>query len=69
MNQINAEVKLNKNKCTDKAYFDKMYKKFSFEMQKTFVLEELRLKSRYVKPSQYKKLKAQSLRNKWKYLK
>jgi ribosomal protein S21 len=64
---INASVTLNKQKCTDKAYFDKMYIKFSREFLKSGVLDELRLKKRYYKPSALKKIKKQLFRNKWKY--
>jgi len=64
---VNACVKLDKKKCTDKVYFDKMVKKFMNEVQRSEVLEELRLKSRFLKPSQLRKLKKQLQHKKWKY--
>lgn len=64
---VNASVTLNKQKCTDKVYFDKMYNKFSREFLKSGVLDELRLKRCYYKPSALRKIKKQLTRNKWKY--
>lgn len=63
---INAEVKLKKERCSDKEYLEKMLKKFTNEMNKTFIMDELRLKRTYLKPSMLKKIKPQVLRNKWK---
>ena len=63
---INAEVKLKKERCSDKEYLEKMLKKFTHEMNKTFIMDELRLKRTYLKPSMLKKIKPQVLRNKWK---
>lgn len=66
---IHAQVKLKKERCSDKEYFDKMLKKFSSEVQKSFVLEELRAKRYHMKPSMRRKLKPQICRNKWKFYK
>jgi len=63
---INVEIKLNKNKCTDKAYFDKMLKKFSDEVKRSFVMEELKLKRVFYKPSAFKKIKKDIKHLKWK---
>jgi ribosomal protein S21 len=62
-----AQVTLNSKKSTDKAYFDKMYNKFSREFLKSGVLDQLRLKRCFYKPSMLKKVKKELARNKWKY--
>ena len=36
--RVNAEVRLKKERCSDKVYFDKMLKKFTNEMNKTFII-------------------------------
>lgn len=64
---VNAYVKLDKKKSTDKAYFDKAYNKFSREFLKSGVIDELRLKRCYYKPSMMRKIKKEMSRNKWKY--
>ena len=64
---INAEVKLDKKKSTDKAYFDRAYNKFSREFMKSGVIDELRLKRCYYKPSVLRRVKKEMARNKWKY--
>ncbi|NBW58175.1 ribosomal protein S21/MRP21 [bacterium] len=58
---------LDSKKSTDKAYFDRAWKKFNSEVLRSGVLEEIRLKRRFLKPSALKKLKAQICRNKWKF--
>lgn len=68
MNRIHAEVKLDRKKCTDKAYFEKMYSKFNREFLNSGVLDELRLKRRFYKPSALKKIKKELVRNKWRHL-
>jgi len=65
----NCHVKLDKKKCLDKAYFDKMLKKFTFEVKKTEVMETIRLKRRYLKPSQLRKIKKELAPFKWKFYK
>lgn len=65
---IKAEVILNKSKSLEKPYFDKMYNKFSREVQKSFILEEVRFKKFYVKPSKRKKLKKEFFKLKWQHL-
>lgn len=64
---VNAYVKLDKKKSTDKAYFDKAYNRFNREFLKSGVLDELRLKRCFYKPSMLRKIKKEMARNKWKY--
>lgn len=64
---VNAYVKLDKKKSTDKAYFDRAYNKFSREFLKSGVIDELRLKRCYYKPSALRRIKKELSRNKWKY--
>jgi ribosomal protein S21 len=68
MSIIKAEVKLDLKKCTDKAYFDKMYNKFNREVLNSGILDELRLKRRFYKPSAFRKIKKEMARNKWRHL-
>jgi ribosomal protein S21 len=68
MRKINAQVKLDPKKSTDKAYFDKMWYKFSRDFMNSGVIDELRLKRCYYKPSMRRKIKKQLVRNKWKHL-
>jgi len=63
----NAKVVLNGKKSLDKAYFDKAYNKFNREFLRSGVLDELRLKRCYYKPSVLRKLKKELARNKWKF--
>jgi len=64
---INVSVSLDKKKCTDKAYFDKAYKKFAREVLRAGISEDLRFKRYYLKPSALRKLKKQFSRQKWKF--
>jgi ribosomal protein S21 len=64
---VNAAVHLDKKKCTDKAYFDRAWRTFSREVLRQGVLEDLRFKRCYYKPSVLKKLKKQIKHKKWKY--
>lgn len=66
MRTPHVEVKLDKKKCLNKEYFDKMYNKFARLVQKEFILEEVRAKKRYYKPSAFKKIKKEIFRNRWK---
>lgn len=68
MSIINAQVKIDPKKSTDKAYFDKMWHKFNREFMNSGVIDELRLKRCFYKPSMLRKIKKQIVRNKWKYL-
>lgn len=68
MSIINAQVKLDKKKCTDKAYFDKAWQRFNREFLNSGVMDELRLKRCFYKPSMLRKIKKQIVRNKWKHL-
>jgi len=56
---INAAVTLDSKKCTDKQYFDRMYTKFSRQVITSGVLDDLRLRRRFLTPSQRRKLKVQ----------
>jgi ribosomal protein S21 len=64
---INVEVKLDKKKSLEKPYFDKMWNKFNREVQRSFILEELKLKRCYYKPSRFKRLKKDISKLKWRY--
>ncbi len=68
MNKINAQVKMDPKKSTDKTYFDKMLRKFGREFMNSGVIDDLRLKRCYYKPSMLRKVKKQLVRNKWKHL-
>jgi len=68
MSIINAQVILDKKKCTDKAYFDKAWQRFNREFLNSGVMDELRLKRCFYKPSMLRKIKKQLVRNKWKHL-
>jgi len=64
---VHAEVKLNTKKSTDKAYFEKMYNKFNREFMQSGVIEQLKLKRCFYKPSVLKKVKKELAKFKWKY--
>lgn len=66
---INVEVKLDKKRATNKVYFDKMLKKFSDKVKASEILEEIRLKRNYLKPSAFRKEKKQRQHLKWKFYK
>lgn len=65
---VNAKIKLDPKKCMDKAYFEKALSRFNREFLNSGVLDELRLKRRFYKPSALRKIKKQLVRNKWKHL-
>jgi len=65
--QVNCEVKLDKNKAIDKVYFDKKLKRFTQEVKKCGILEEVRLRRTFMKPSVKRKLSKQLSSLKWKY--
>jgi ribosomal protein S21 len=67
--KLNAEVILDRKKSKDKAYFDRMYNKFSREVQKSGVLEDLKMRRCFYKPSKKKKVKKEFSRLKWLYYK
>jgi len=60
-----SEVKLNKSMSVEKPYFDKMYNKFSREVQKSLIIEETRFRRYHHKPSRLKRLKKDFNRLKW----
>lgn len=62
---IKSKVILDKGKSIEKPYFDKMYNKFSREVQKSLIIEELRYRRYFNKPSKHKKLKKEFARLKW----
>lgn len=64
---IQAEVKLDKSKSRDKAYFDKKLKQFTNAVKKSGIMEEIRLKRSHMKPSVRRKLASQISLNKWKF--
>lgn len=64
---VNVSVQLDKRKCTDKTYFDRAWKTFNREVLRQGVLEDLRLKRCFYKPSALKKIKKQLRHKKWKY--
>ena len=66
MNTV-CEVKLDKNKSIDKAYFDKKLKQFSSAVKRSGITEELRMRRCFMKPSVKKKLSLQISAAKWKY--
>lgn len=62
---VHCEVKLDKKRCTEKEYFDAKLKQFTREVKRCGVLEELRKKVCYYKPSQMRKLNQQTKHLKW----
>lgn len=64
---INAEVKLDKSKSTNKIYFDKKLKQFSNLVKRSGLMEELKLKRCFYKPSTLRKLAPQISARKWKF--
>jgi len=64
---VNAEVKLDGKKALNKEYFDKKLNQFTREVRRSFVLEELKLKRKYYKPSAYRKIKKEIRHLKWKF--
>jgi ribosomal protein S21 len=63
----NAEVKLDIKKSTNKEYFDKKLNAFTREVKRAEILEDLKWKRCFYKPSRLRKLKKQNARNKWKF--
>ena len=64
---VNCEVILDKQKSSNKLYFDGKLKQFTNEVKRCGVLEEVRLKRSFMKPSQRRKLSKQISAQKWKY--
>jgi len=64
---INCEVKLDKDKASNKIYFDKKLKQFSNLIKKCGIMDELRLRRTFMKPSVKRKLSKQISAQKWKY--
>jgi len=64
---VNAQVTLNKKKSLDKAYFEKAWNKFNREFLRAGVMDELRLKRCYYKPSAMRKIKKEISKRKWKF--
>jgi len=64
---INAEVKLDTKKATNKEYFEKKLNAFIKQVKKSEILEDLRYRRRVSKPSVLKKLKAERAKHKWKF--
>lgn len=64
---INCEIKLDKDKVSNKIYFDKKLKQFSNLVKKSGIMDELRLRRTFMKPSMRRKLSKQISAQKWKY--
>jgi ribosomal protein S21 len=64
---IKCEVKLEKNKCSNKVYFDKKLKQFTNLVRQCGIMEDIRLRRSHMKPSVRKKLAPQIAARKWKY--
>lgn len=64
---INCEVVLDKTKSTNKLYFDKKLKQFTNAVKKCGVLEEVRIRRSFLKPSAKRKIAAKLSAQKWKY--
>lgn len=64
---INCEVKLDKKKSVNKLYFDSKLKAFTNEVKRHGILEDIRLRRSYMKPSVRRKLSKQISAQKWKY--
>lgn len=64
---INAEVILDKKKCSNKEYFEKKLNQFTKLVKKSEILEDLKYRRRIAKPSVIKKLKKERSRFKWKF--
>jgi ribosomal protein S21 len=65
--QIKSEVKLDPKKCQNKEYFEKMLKRFSNEVRKSEIMEDLRMKRCFYKPSAMRKIRKERQRTKWKF--
>jgi len=63
----NAEVKLELKKSSSKEYFDKKLNIFTKSVKKSGVLEDLKWKRCFYKPSMLKKLKKKNAHLKWKF--
>lgn len=64
---INSEIQLDRDKATNKLYFDKKLKQFSNDLKKNGIMDELRLRRFHMKPSTRKKLSKQISAAKWKF--
>ena len=64
---INCELKLDKDKVSNKVYFDKKLKQFSNMIKQCGIMDELRLRRTFMKPSMRRKLSKQISAQKWKY--
>lgn len=64
---INCEIKLDKKKSLNKLYFDSKLKAFTNEVKRHGILEEIRLRRTYMKPSVRRKLSKQISAMKWKF--
>lgn len=64
---INCEIKLDKKKSVNKLYFDSKLKAFTNKVKQCGVLDEIRLRRSFMKPSVRRKLSKQISAQKWKY--
>jgi ribosomal protein S21 len=64
---MNAEVILDSKKSTNKEYFDKKWNKFVREVRRSGIIEEVRIRRCYYKPSARKKALKEYSKLKWKF--
>lgn len=65
--QVVCEIVLDKKKATNKVYFDKKLKQFSNLVKRSGIMDELRLRRNFMKPSVRRKLSKQISATKWKF--
>jgi len=66
---INCEVKLEKGKSSNKLYFDKKLRQFTNAVKRCGVLEDLKIRRTFMKPSLRRKLAPKISVLKWKFYK
>jgi ribosomal protein S21 len=65
----NVSVELDKKRSSNKEYFEKKLNQFTREVKKAFIMEELKLKRCFYKPSRFKRVKKEITRLKWAFYK
>jgi ribosomal protein S21 len=66
---VNCEVKLEKGKSSNKLYFDKKLRQFTNAVKRCGVLEDLKIRRTFMKPSLRRKLAPKISTLKWKFYK
>jgi len=66
---VNCEIKLEKGKSTNKLYFDKKLRQFTNAVKRCGVLEDLKIRRTFMKPSLRRKLAPKISALKWKFYK